>query len=34
MQKNIKEKAKKRSVTAKYKDDVICYVGVGVVLCR
>jgi hypothetical protein len=34
MQKNIKEKGKKRSVTDKYKDDVICYVGVEVVLCR
>ena len=34
MQKNIKENAKKRSVTDKYKDDVICYVGAEVVLCR
>ena len=34
MQKNIKENAKKRSVTDKYKDDIICYVGVEVVLCR
>ena len=34
MQKNIKEKAKKRSITDKYKDDVICYVGAEVVLCR
>lgn len=34
MQKNRNEKAKKRGITAKHKDDVICYVGVEVVLCR
>lgn len=34
MQKNIKEKAKNHSITAKCKDDVICYVGAEVVLCR
>lgn len=33
MPKNIKEKAKNRSITVKSKDDVICYVSAGVVLC-
>ena len=34
MQNPIIKKANYRSITAKCKDDVICYVGIGVVLCR
>ncbi len=34
MQKNIKEKANNRGVTAKCKDNVSCYVDAEVVLCR
>ena len=34
MQKIKNKKAKKRGITAKCKDDVICYVGAEVVLCR
>lgn len=34
MQKNTIAKEKNRSITAKCKDDVICYVGAEVVLCR
>ena len=34
MQKIRKEKSNYHITTAKRKDDVICYVGLGVVLCR
>lgn len=34
MQKNIGIKTKRCGITAKRKEDVVCYVGAEVVLCR